>query len=197
MKTNIYQRSLIVLLSIATCLNACKQDNVKPTPSPTETNDSSTKTLASVATTTPLSNMFGVNTYPWDFLQNPSNLNDVSTVYQPKMTLITASFSQVRHYLDWNYLEDAQNSFTYNPCNAGSWNLDAIYAACKSDNITSLVDIKNCPGWFLTDYYPASLQNSEDVPAPNGSALTAPASYLAQGEMAFQFAARYGSNAAV
>jgi len=187
---------VIVLLSVSVCLNACKTDDVKPVTATTNAVPVSDTNLATAVTTTPLANMFGVNTYPWDFLEKPGDENDVSDIYTPKMSIIN-SFSAARHYLDWNYLEDAQNSFTYNPCNSGSWNLDAIYTACKSNNITSLVDIKNCPGWFLTAYYPSSLQNSEDVPAPYGSSLTAPASYIAQAEMAFQFAARYGSNTAV
>jgi len=206
MKRRIINSSLkfmLPLVTAASLFTSCQKDALKSSSTTgglatTKVSDSLTtvKPLTATVITTPLSNMFGVNTYPWDFLQNPSDPNDVSAVYQTKMNIIN-SFSGARHYLDWNYLEDAKNSFTYNPVNSGSWNLDAIYAACKSANITSLVDIKNCPGWFLTDYYPTALQNGEDVPAPYGDDLTAPASYTLQAQVAFQFAARYGSNAAV
>ena len=183
-----------VAISASLFTFGCKNDSVKPV-SATAADQLKTTTDATAVTATPLSNMFGVNTYPWNFLQNPADPSNVSAVYPANMTLIK-SFSQVRHYLDWNYLEDAENSYTYNPVNSGSWNLDAIYSACVSDDLLSLVDIKNCPSW-LQATYPTSMQNAENVPAPYGSDLTLPASYIDQGKMAFQFAARYGSNAAV
>ena len=35
-----------------------------------------------------LKNMFGINAYEWNFLQDPHNLNDASHIYEPKMNLI-------------------------------------------------------------------------------------------------------------
>jgi hypothetical protein len=188
-----FAKSLLVFIVTAFLFVGCKNESVKPA-AVTKTVPDTTKTPVATTDGTPFNNMLGVNTYPWDFLQNPSDPSNVSSIYQPKMNLIK-SFSQVRHYLDWNYLEDAQNSYTYNPVNSGSWNLDAI-AGCVADNITSLVDIKCCPNWFLASY-PASMQDAENVPAPYRSNLNAPASYIDQAKVAFQFAARYGSNAGV
>ncbi|WP_175404099.1 hypothetical protein [Mucilaginibacter sp. PPCGB 2223] len=139
-----------------------------------------------------LKNMFGINAYEWNFLQNPGNLNDASHVYPPKIDLIK-SFSQVRHYLDWEKIEPAEGSFTFNPANNGGWNYDAMYLACKQNNIEVLVCLKNCPPW-LVKTYPAAQQGGENVPAPYGLDRLKPATYLLQAKAAFQFAARYGYN---
>jgi hypothetical protein len=194
----ILSKPLSVLIAAVFLFAGCKNESVKPvtvtkTIAKTITNTTLTDVVSPVGV--PFKNMLGVDSYPWDFLQNPSDPSDVGSIYLPKMTLIK-SFSQVRHYLDWNYLEDVQGSYTYNPVNSGSWNLDAIYAGCIANNITSLVDIKCCPNWLLATY-PVALQDDEDVPAPYGLNLNAPSSYIDQAKAAFQFAARYGSNTAV
>jgi hypothetical protein len=139
-----------------------------------------------------LKNMFGINAYEWNFLQNPQNLNDVSHLYAPKMDLIK-KFSGVRHYLDWEKIERTQGSFTFNPANDGSWNYDAIYTACKQNGIEVLVCLKSCPPW-LVKTYPTDLQNGENVPAPYGLDRLKPVSYILQAKAAFQLAARYGYN---
>ncbi len=140
----------------------------------------------------PLKNMFGINSYEWDFLQNPNNLNDATHIYDPKMDLIKC-FGGVRHYLDWGKLEDTQGSYTFNPANSGGWNYDAIYERCKHDKIEVLTCLKNCPEW-LVNTYPADQRDGENVPAPYGLNREDPASYALQAKVAFQFAARYGYN---
>ncbi|RKR85472.1 hypothetical protein BDD43_5743 [Mucilaginibacter gracilis] len=139
-----------------------------------------------------LKNMFGINAYEWNFLQNPYNLNDPLHIYEPKMNLIK-TFSGVRHYLDWEKIEPAEDSFTFNPARSGGWNYDAIYERCKQDNIEVLVCLKNCPPWIYKTY-PAGMQGGENVPAPFGLNREDPASYIAQAKAGFQVAARYGSN---
>lgn len=139
-----------------------------------------------------LKNMFGINSYEWNFLQNPHNLNDASHIYEPKMELIKC-FSGVRHYLDWSKIEPTQGSYTFNPANNGGWNYDALYQRCKQDNIEVLTCLKNCPDW-LSNTYPADQRDGENVPAPYGLNREAPASYILQAKAAFQFAARYGYN---
>jgi len=143
----------------------------------------------------PLKNMFGINAYEWNFLQDPNNLNDPLHIYPPKMQLIKC-FSGVRHYLDWEKIEPEQGSFTFNPARDGGWNYDAIYAECKQDGIEALVCLKNCPPW-LAKTYPKNEQGGENVPAPYGLDRQDPASYKLQAQAAFQVAARYGSNTAV
>lgn len=139
-----------------------------------------------------LKNMFGINTYEWNFLQDSQNLNDASHIYPPKMNLIK-SFSSVRHYLDWEKIEPTEGSFTFNPANNGGWNYDAMYLACKQNNIDVLVCLKNCPPW-LAKTYPSDKQGNENVPAPYGLDRSKPSTYLLQAKAAFQLAARYGYN---
>jgi hypothetical protein len=147
------------------------------------------------ATGAPLKNMFGVNAFEWDFLENPSDPNNRNTIYEGKYSLIK-SFSAVRHYMDWVKLENTEGNYTFNPTNDGSWNYDLIYTRCKQDGILMLSDLKNCPKWLMSTY-PSGQQDDENVPAPYGADLSKPASYIKQAKAAFQFAARYGSNAAV
>jgi len=186
-----FSRTLLVLATAAALFDSCKKDS--PTLSNAlklDTSSTSFSAAAAAPTSTPLQNMFGVNAFAWDFFgSNPSSVDPT------KMSLMK-TFSGVRHYLDWSSLEPVQGQYSFNPVINGSWNLDAIYSACKADNITALVDIKTCPNWFLAGF-PANLQDSEDVTAPYGSNLSDPASYILVGKVAFQFAARYGSNANV
>jgi hypothetical protein len=141
---------------------------------------------------TPLKNMFGINCYEWNILQDPHNLNDVSKPYEPKMKLIEG-FSSIRHYLDWSKIEPTQGNYTFNPANNGSWNYDAMYERCKKDHITVLACLKTCPQW-LVNTYSKNEQDNENVPAPYGLNREDPASYILQAKAAFQFAARYGYN---
>ncbi len=143
----------------------------------------------------PLKNMFGINCYEWNILQDPHNLNDVSKPYETKMNLLE-TFSSIRHYLDWSKIEPRQDSYTFNPASDGSWNYDAIYERCKKDNITVLTCLKTCPQW-LVNTYPKDQRDNENVPAPYGLNREDPASYILQAKAAFQFAARYGYNKGV
>jgi hypothetical protein len=142
-----------------------------------------------------LKNMFGVNGYEWNFLENPAAPNNRNHIYEANMALIK-SFSAVRHYLNWNKLENTEGNYTYNPTNNGSWYYDVIYSRCKQDGIMVLADIKNLPVWIMNTY-PASERDDENVPAPYGANRSSPASYIVQARTAFQFAARYGSNTGV
>ncbi|TSD66875.1 hypothetical protein FFF34_005600 [Inquilinus sp. KBS0705] len=150
---------------------------------------------ASDAGLTPLKNMFGVNSYEWNFLENPAAPNDRNHIYEANMTLIK-SFSAVRHYMNWNQLENTQGDYTYNPTNRGSWYYDVIYARCKADGILVLADMKNLPEWMMNSY-PADQRDDENTPVYFGANKSLPKSYLVQAQTAFQFAARYGYNIAV
>jgi hypothetical protein len=147
------------------------------------------------ANSTPLKNMFGINAYEWNFLQDPANPNLKSHIYEANMAVIK-SFSSVRHYMNWNKLENTKGNYTYSPTNNGSWDYDLIYARCKQEGILVLADLKNCPSWLVSTY-PANLQDNENVPAAYGSNLSLPSTYVDQSHAAFQFAARYGYNSLV
>ena len=142
--------------------------------------------------TVPLNNMFGVNAYEWNFLQDAAHPADADKIIEPKMALIK-TFTGVRHYLDWMHLEPEKDHYTFNPSRNGSWNYDVMYERCKKDGILVLACIKTCPQWLI-DTYPANERDNENVPAPYGADRSKPASYLQQAEVAFQFAARYGAN---
>ncbi|WP_134087720.1 hypothetical protein [Olivibacter sp. XZL3] len=140
----------------------------------------------------PVKNMLGINAFEWDFLQDPNVPNEIESIQEGQMELIK-SFSSVRHYLDWDKLEHAEGSFTFNPTFRGGWNLDLVYERCKQDGLTMLVCIKNVPDW-LYNTYPEGERDPENIPAPYHSNLEDASSYEAMGRVAFQFAARYGSN---
>jgi hypothetical protein len=146
-----------------------------------------TISTSSINTNALLKNMSGVNGFEWDFLNG-----DGFTVNQHSVKTATA-FKGFRHYLDWEKLESAEGSYTFNPSYSGSWNLDTLYSICKQNNMEVLACIKNMPNW-MQDTYPVSRQNSENVPVKFGKDFNLPNSYLEYGKLAFQFAARYGSN---
>jgi hypothetical protein len=135
----------------------------------------------------PLKNMSGINGFEWDFLNG-----DGFTVNQNAVKTARA-FSEFRHYLDWEKLESEEGSYTFNPSYSGSWNLDTLYTILKQNNIEVLACIKNMPYW-MQQTYPADRQNSENVPVKFGKDFSLPSSYLEYGKVAFQYAARYGSN---
>lgn len=144
---------------------------------------------------TPLKNMFGINAYEWNFLEDPAQPNHRTTIYEANMAVIK-SFSAIRHYMNWNKLENTEGNYTFNPTNDGSWDYDLIYTRCKQDGIFVLADLKNCPHWMIATY-PTNQQDNENAPAPYGADLSKPDSYVQQARVAFQFAARYGNNTSV
>lgn len=138
-----------------------------------------------------LKNGFGVNAFEWDF-ENPSSPLQID----PTRMKVAKTFSGVRHYLDWEKLELAEGKYTYNPAHSGGWNYDTLYQACKAEGIEVLACIKTLPGWMLATY-PSTDRDMENVPLKYGMDFTQPSSYIQQAKLAFQFAARYGSNASV
>jgi hypothetical protein len=143
----------------------------------------------------PLRNMFGINGYEWNFLENPAAPNERGHIYEDNMALIKC-FSGLRHYMNWNKLENTQGDYTFNPTNNGGWDYDLIYTRCKQDRILVLADMKNLPIWMM-DTYPTDQRDDENVPVFYGADLSKPASYVVQARTAFQFAARYGYNKAI
>ncbi len=139
-----------------------------------------------------LKHFFGVNAFEWDFVDSKK---DSYLLEQKRMDAIQ-SFGGVRHYLDWERIEDKEGQFTFNPSHKGGWNYDTLYTALKDLNIEVLTCLKTLPKWML-DTYPPDLRNNENVPARFGKNLSDPNSYVEQARAAFQFAARYGSNKSI
>ncbi len=148
--------------------------------------------VVSPDTPTPLKNMFGINSYEWNFLENPGSPNDRKHIYEDNMALIK-TFSTMRHYLNWDRIESTKGDYTFNPVFNGDYNFDVIYQRCKQEEITVLIDLKNIPLWMVNTY-PASMRDNENAPVPYGEPLDKPASYIDQAKAGFQLAARYGYN---
>ncbi|MFB9295702.1 T9SS type A sorting domain-containing protein [Persicitalea jodogahamensis] len=138
-----------------------------------------------------LRDMLGVNAYEWNFLDPDLP----SQIVEPKMEL-AKSFSGIRHYMDWQRLESTEGVFSYSPTLSGGWHYDKIYERCKADGIEVLACLKTLPDWMLATY-PAAERDAENVPVRYGRPFDNPTSYLEQARVAFQYAARYGSNKGV
>jgi hypothetical protein len=186
-----HYKALVTLSLFSLSFNRCHTQNTDSLKKSTET-ASNNKTISSSPSTVPLKNMFGVNTYEWNFLQDPANPNLKSTIYETNMSLIK-SFSGIRHYLNWGRMESTEGNYTFSPAHDGSWDYDLIYTRCKQDSIFVLADIKTCPPWLIAAY-PKDEQDNENVPIRYAANKSVPASYIDQARMAFQFAARYGYN---
>lgn len=139
-----------------------------------------------------LKQFFGVNAFEWNFENGAVD----PTLIDPTAVKALKSFTQIRHYMDWEKLESDQGSFTFNPTRSGGWNYDAIYQFCKTNGMEVLADLKQMPGWMVNTY-PDGSKDTEGVPLRYGSSYADPASYIDQAKVAFQFAARYGANANV
>ncbi|QKZ14410.1 carbohydrate-binding protein [Spirosoma sp. KUDC1026] len=135
-----------------------------------------------------LRDMFGVNAYEWNFEDG----NTPWEINEAKMN-VAKSFTGIRHYMDWQKLESAEGVYSYNPTMSGGWNYDAIYERCKQANIDVLACLKTLPDW-LVNTYPEGERDAENVPVRYGKDLAQPGSYIEQAKVAFQYAARYGSN---
>jgi hypothetical protein len=176
---------IIAAISMFSPFGCKKADNAKIKPDSAGVN---AKTAAHGTVT--IKNMFGINSYEWNFLQNPAAPNEHSTIYEANMSVIN-SFSAVRHYMEWKKLERTKGNYTFNPTNDGGWNYDLIYTRCKQNGILVVADLKDCPEWILNTY-PEGLRDAENVPAVYGLNRSEPATYKDQAKVAFQFAARYG-----
>lgn len=139
-----------------------------------------------------LKDMFGINSFVWDFMQNEVEKSEHHKVYEPKMALMQA-FSQFRDYVDWGKIEPQEGVYTFDHTQDGGWNYDAMYQRLKREGKEVVACFKTVPNWFLQQSYPEDLRDNENVPAPYGSNLLNPSSYRAQARAAFQFAARYGA----
>ena len=136
----------------------------------------------------------GINEAIWDLTQGSTDINKRDTLDPTRLKLAKA-FTQVRDYVEWDKIETVQGTFVYQSTLSGGWFYDQMYKGLKQNNIDVVPCFKNLPNWFLQKYYPVGMQDAENVPAPYGSNLLDPNSYILQAKAAFQFVARYGSTA--
>ena len=137
---------------------------------------------------TVLNHMFGINGFEWNF-EDPSRPYQID---EPNFKAVR-NFPSIRHYMDWEKLEQSPGSYTFNPTQSGGWNYDAIYDSCKARGIEVLACLKTIP-WWMQNTYPGDQRDYENVPAQFGKDLLNPNSYIEQAKVAFQYAARYGYN---
>ena len=184
---------LMVLIWIAT-FSCCSKDKLKSSAEKIDDPDieqpgEGNSPLSGIT----FNDMLGVNAFEWDFLEPKTMPNrNIKYIYEPKMDLIK-TFTGIRHYLDWNWMESTPGEYSFSPTVAGGWDYDMIYERCKQEGILILACIKTIPTW-MNDSYPSSQRDNENVPALSGKNLEDPASYIEYAQLAFQFAARYGSN---
>ncbi|WP_316820142.1 hypothetical protein [Pedobacter gandavensis] len=178
----VHALNFVLLLSLPLFLTECRSDNHQKEEVP----------VVSTGTKVKMKDMLGINAFEWDFLQDPNNPNDGSKIYEPKMELMK-SFSSVRHYMDWEKLEDSPGIYSFNPTKRGGWNYDAVYARAKQEGIVMLACLKNVPDWLFNSY-PKHQREVDVVAVKYGANREQPASYIEQAKAIYQFVARYGSN---
>ena len=135
-----------------------------------------------------LSQHMGINAFEWEILDhvNPGLVNE-------GMMASVKNFSAIRHYMDWEKLEETEGNYTFSPTHRGGWDYDAMYQRCAAEGIEVLACLKTVPGW-LQDTWPAAERDNENVPVRYGRDFNDPVSYLEQAKVAFQYIARYGYN---
>lgn len=195
-------KSSFILLLMILFLFSCRSDKKGETGNTDETitNGSATGESAENADIVSRSrdrhikmkNLFGVNAFEWDFLQDPKDGNDHLHIFEPKMQLMK-TFSQVRHYVDWQRIENTKGVYSFNPTTLGGWNYDAVYARSKMEGIDILFCMKNSPDW-LYNTYPAGQRDYDNTPVAYNKNRLQPKSYIEQAKAIYQFVARYGSN---
>jgi hypothetical protein len=137
---------------------------------------------------TPFRQAAGVNMFEWN-MEEASRAWEVDEARIPAMR----SFAAVRHYMDWEKLEAKPGEYSFNLTTSGGWNYDAMYERLKAEHIDVLACLKTIPKW-MEDMYPLGARDYGNNPVRFGADLSLPRSYAEQARVAFQYAARYGSN---
>jgi endoglucanase len=144
----------------------------------------------------PFSQMCGVNMFEWNYLDDFGNHRAVL----PSSRAAMKTFSQLRHYLDWDKLEHVQGQYTFSPSSPGGWDYDVMYTDMKANGFYVMACIKQQPNW-MESAYPSNMQNGENAPVKYVSGAQAdkslPVSYTDYGKVLFQYVARYGSNTTI
>ena len=139
----------------------------------------------------PFGHTLGINGFEWD-AEESVNKSAVQTVNDTRINALK-SFSSMRHYMDWDKLENQPGSYTYNPTFSGSWTYDGMYERLQAEGVEVLACLQTLPKW-LENTYPANGRDYSNVPAPYGRDRSDPKSYLEHARLGFQYIARYGSN---
>ncbi len=139
----------------------------------------------------PFRHTLGINGFEWD-AEDPTTGAALREVEDKRINALK-SFSSMRHYMDWDKLENTQGSYTYNPTFSGSWTYDGMYERLQSEGVEMLACLQTLPKW-MENTYPADSRDYSNIPARYGSDLSSPKSYIEHARIAFQYMARYGFN---
>ena len=136
-------------------------------------------------------NKLGVNGFEWN-VENPEAPSPLRSVDEVRLKALTA-FSSMRHYMDWDKLENTPGSYTFNPTFSGSWDYDDMYNRLQGEGMDVLACFQTLPKW-MENTYPEGGRDYSNVPAKYGADRSKPSSYLEHARVAFQYIARYGFN---
>ncbi|MFD2933951.1 T9SS type A sorting domain-containing protein [Spirosoma flavum] len=139
----------------------------------------------------PFRHTLGINGFEWD-AEDPTTGAALREVEDTRINALK-SFSSMRHYIDWDKLENQQGSYTYNPTFSGSWTYDGMYKRLQSEGVEMLACLQTLPKW-MENIYPEDGRDYSNAPARYGSDLSSPKSYIEHARVAFQYMARYGYN---
>lgn len=136
-------------------------------------------------------NLVGSCIYEWNVL-DPS---DPTTVQDSGIELAVAKLKVVRHYCDWVRLEGEKDMLRFAPEWSGGWNLDVMYQWLHDNDIKVITCFQGVPT-YISESYPVD-PGQDVVPVEYPNRFDDPKSYIQQAKLAFNFAARYGSNTSV
>jgi hypothetical protein len=139
----------------------------------------------------PFGHTLGINGFEWD-AEDPTTGAALREVETTRINALK-SFSSMRHYIDWDKLENTKGSYTYNPTFSGSWTYDGMYERLQAEGVEMLACLQTLPKW-MENTYPEGGRDYSNVPARYGSDLSDPKSYIEHARVAFQYMARYGFN---
>ncbi len=139
----------------------------------------------------PFRHTLGINGFEWNVEDTVAN--SAAPIVNDTRINALKSFSSMRHYMNWDKLENQPGSYTYNPTFSGNWMFDEMYERLQAEGVEVLACLQTLPRWLYSTY-PAGGRDYGNVPTRYGNDRSDPKSYLEHARVAFQYAARYGFN---
>lgn len=147
--------------------------------------------------------MLGTNSYWWDYQQDQfNNPGDASHVIDRKFARVSSSFRLVRFFSDWVQWEPHRGQYAMSPLRDG-WLADSVLKRNHDAGIETDLCLQSIPTYMKASYVTPNYGDSTDwgpfhdripVMKANYANREDPASYNELRQMAWQIAARFGSN---
>lgn len=138
-----------------------------------------------------IGNHTGINGHPYNYLENLTNVNIRNTIYPSAMNVLNA-LGSTRIYIDNINITEVKDVFRYESDRQG-YNVDALIQELYNANVYVVWCMQGGTPW-LNAGYTNPTGNNERVPVYFGADRLNPASWADYADIAFQIAARYGSN---